>query len=116
MKFIKPFYQLRLVLNLTHVVPKDDIFILKYVGINFLLLYVYDNVRMVGFNKIYWSEMHGVKQHELKMHKGQKIWRVFPKRTILFHSLFIVEARHMTSIKYIFIMASRNLVCVIQSK
>jgi len=117
MKFLKPFYQFRLVLNMAHEFPKDDIFIPKHVGMNFLLLYVYDNVQMIGFNKNMLIKNTRSKQHELKkMHKGKKIWRVFPKRTILFHSLFIVEERHMTSMKDIFIMASRNLVCAIQSK
>lgn len=96
---------------MAHIVPKEDIFVPKHVGINFLLLYVYDNVQMIGFNKNIQVRNTRSKEHELKKyHKGQKIWRVFPKRTILFHSLFIVEEQHMTSMKDIFIMASRNLV------
>jgi hypothetical protein len=66
MKFLKPFYQLRLFLNLARVVHKGDIFILKHVGINFLPLYVYDNVRVVGFNKNKLVRNARSEQRELK--------------------------------------------------
>jgi hypothetical protein len=73
MKFLKPCYQLRLVLNLALVDPKDDIFIPKHFGINCLLLYVYDNVNMVGFNKNVLVGNTRNKQHELaKFMKDKK--------------------------------------------
>jgi len=58
---------------MTHEVPKDDIFIPKPVGMNFLLLYVYENVHMIGFNKNMLIRNARTKQHELKkMHKAGK--------------------------------------------
>lgn len=66
MKFLKLFYQLRLVLNMAHEIPKDDIFIPKHVGMNFLLLYVNDNVHMIGFNKNTLIRNTRITQRELK--------------------------------------------------
>lgn len=116
MKLLKPFYQQRLVLNLVHVVPKDDIFILQNVGINFLLLYVYDNVHIVGFSKNILVRNTRSKQHKLKNAQRTKNMESDPETD---HSYsLIIHYRSPTLDKYerYFTMASRNLVCVIQLK
>lgn len=119
MKFLKPFYQLKLILNSAHVVPEDDIFIQKHFGIFLLLSYWYNNVHLGGCNKNILIINTRSKQYELKMYiyiyiKGKKYGECF--ETGHSFSSFIVEIRPMTIMKVISIMASGNLVCVIQSK